>query len=552
MTLSFESARAKAGWRLLLAWLLLNALLLTPELPWAGFPPHHWLALEAPLLIGLLLLLPPSRLRRWACAAVALIGVTIALGALGDGLMQAMQGRSINLYTDVSLLPILIELLVANLGLPLTLALTCGLGLALFAVGWALTALLAASHRPPLPRGLGVVLLAVGAGGLALQHAGRLESTPIGSPALGFVTFEWQRALETRNALAAFGGELQSDPGARALPGLAGTDVVLGFIESYGVAAIEREPFADEIRPRLAQVQAELAAAGLSMVTGRVTASTLGGQSWLNHATLLSGLPITSQLRFELMLNRHHSTLVDDFAASDHRTLAVMPGIIRDWPEGRQLGYDEIHTADSLGYRGPPMGWASMPDQFTWKRVGDYLDAAAASTNATTPASRATFAELATLSSHAPWSPVITLVDWNRVGDGEVFSRWAGAGDDYASLWQNTEAMRAHYAPAIDYALQAAAGFAERQVGKHTLMLILGDHQAAPSIIGPSPGKDVPLHVISGDPALLEGFLHNGFRPGALPPGPEQAIPMSQIRALLHRIYAAAPALSRPAAAHGS
>ena len=550
MTLFPESARAKAGWRLLLAWLLLNALLLTPELPWAGFPPRHWLALEAPLLIGLLLLLPPSRPRQWACAGVALIGVSITLGALSDGLMQAMQGRSINLYTDLSLLPILIELLVANLGLALTLAVTCGLGLALFAVGWALSTLLAASHRSRLPRGVGVALLALGAGGLALQHAGRLDATRIGSPALGFVTFEWQRAMETRHALAAFGGQLENDPGARALPGLAGVDVVLGFIESYGVAAIEREPFADEIRPRLARIESELAASGLSIVTVRFTVSTLGGQSWLNHATLLSGLPITSQLRFELMLNRHRSTLVDDFTASAHRTLAVMPGIIRDWPEGRQLGYDEIHTADSLGYRGPPMGWASMPDQFTWKRVGDYLDAASAS--ATGTSSRATFVELATLSSHAPWSPVITLVDWDSVGDGQVFSRWAGAGDDYASLWQNTEAMRAHYAPAIDYALQAAAGFAERQVGKHTLMLILGDHQAAPSIIGPHPGRDVPLHVISGDPALLEGLLHNGFRPGALPPGPEQAIPMSQIRALLHRIYAASPALSRPAAARGS
>ncbi|WIX34006.1 alkaline phosphatase [Salinicola sp. JS01] len=550
MTLFPESASARAGWRLLLAWLLLNALLLTPEPPWAGFPPRHWLALEAPLLLGLLLLMPASRLRQWACAGVALIGLSIALGALGDGLMQAMQGRSINLYTDLSLLPILIELLVANLGLALTLAVTCALGLALFAVGWALSALLAASHRPRLPRGLGVALLAFGAGGLALQHAGRLEATRIGSPALGFVTFEWQRAMETRHALAAFGGQLENDPGARALPGLAGVDVVLGFIESYGVAAIEREPFADEIRPRLARMESELAASGLSMVTGRVTASTLGGQSWLNHATLLSGLPITSQLRFELMLNRHRSTLVDDFSASAHRTLAVMPGIIRDWPEGRQLGYDEIHTADSLGYRGPPMGWASMPDQFTWKRVGDYLDAASAS--ATGASSHATFVELATLSSHAPWSPVITLVDWDSVGDGQVFSRWAGAGDDYASLWQNTEAMRAHYAPAIDYALQAAAGFAERQVGEHTLMLILGDHQAAPSIIGPHPGRDVPLHVISGDPALLAGFLHNGFRPGALPPGPEAAIPMSQIRALLHRIYAAPPALSRPDAARGS
>ena len=52
-------------WCLVLALLLLNALLLTPELPWAGFPPRHWIALEAPLVVGLLALLPPAPWRRW-------------------------------------------------------------------------------------------------------------------------------------------------------------------------------------------------------------------------------------------------------------------------------------------------------------------------------------------------------------------------------------------------------------------------------------------------------------------------------------------------------
>ncbi|MGQ7243498.1 hypothetical protein ACUN9V_08520 [Salinicola sp. V024] len=557
----FSHLRTPRGY-LLLALVLLNVLLLTPELPWAGFPPRHWIALEAPLIIGLMALLPPARWRRWVAGLVAILVLTVVLGAAGDALTQTMQGRSLNLYTDIKLVPILIELIATNLGLPLAIGGLVAIGLGLFAVGLVLARLLQGFHARNTSRGLALLLVLIGGVGLArLDDMHRDETSSwvakIGHPAVNFVTFEWQRAQETRQAMATFGRQLYADdhayatPGGQPLPGLAHTNVILGFIESYGVAAIEREPFKAEIQPRLETIENQLAAAGLSVVTGRVTAATLGGQSWLNHATFASGLPVTSELRFELMIDSPHSTLIDDFKATGHDTAAIMPGITREWPEGSLYGYDEIHTSGSMGYNGPSMGWASMPDQFTWQRVEDYV------------LSRhpgPTFTELATLSSHAPWSPVIGMIDdWSTIGDGQVFDRWQGAGEDYASLWHDTEAMRRNYAPAIDYSLQAASGFARRYLGKealgkkapgkndsdkgdrgdHTLMMILGDHQAAPAIIGSKPGRDVPMHVISDDPALLEGFIDHGFRPGMFPPGPEAAIPMQAMRGLLHQIYGA-------------
>lgn len=532
-------------WCLVLALLLLNGLLLTPELPWAGFPPRHWIALEAPLVVGLLALLPPAPWRRWVAGLVALLALTIVLGAAGDALTQTMQGRSLNLYTDIKLIPILIELVVTNLGLPLAIAGLLVIGLALLALGLVLTKLLQGFHGRNTSRGFALLLILLGGAGLARIDAMNRDETTgltarIGHPAVSFVTFEWQRAQETRQAMAAFGRQLYEDdhayarPDGQPLPGLADTDVILGFIESYGVAAIERAPFEAEIRPRLGKVESQLADAGLSVVTGRVTAATLGGQSWLNHATFTSGLPVTSQLRFELMINSSHSTLIDDFKATGHDAVALMPGITRKWPEGGLYGYDDIHTSESMGYRGPAMGWASMPDQFTWQRVEDYV---------LSRHDGPTFTELATLSSHAPWSPVIDVIDdWTSIGDGRVFDRWEGAGEDYATLWQDAAAMRRNYAPAIDYALQAASGFARRYLGQdssrnRTLLMVLGDHQAAPAIIGDNPSRDVPLHVISDDPTLLRGFTDNGFRPGMFPPGPEAAIPMEAMRGLLHRLY---------------
>lgn len=543
--MTFSLAQAPR-WHLLLALTLLNILLLTPELPWAGFPPRHWIALEVPLIVGVLALLPPSRWRRWLSGLVALFALAIVFGAAGDALTQTLQGRSLNLYTDIKLVPILVELIVTNLGLPLAIAGLSAAGLAAFATGLLLARLLRGFHARNTPRALALLLVLSGGIGLAGVNVLSQDNAPVwiarlGHPAASFVRFEWQRALQTRQAMATFGRRLYDDdhayaaPGGQALPGLADTDVILGFIESYGVAAIEREPFRAEIRPRLETIAHQLAAAGLSVATGRITAATLGGQSWLNHATFASGLPVTSQLRFELMINSPHSTLIDDFKATGHATIAIMPGITRDWPEGGRYGYDEIHTAGSMDYQGPSMGWASMPDQFTWQRVEDY---------ALSRHDRPSFTELATLSSHAPWSPVIDMIeDWSTVEDGRVFDRWRGAGEDYATLWQDTEAMRRNYGPAIDYSLQAASGFARRYLGRnlprgdHALMMILGDHQAAPAIIGDTPGRDVPLHVISDDPALLRGFIDNGFRPGMFPPGPQAAIPMEGMRELLHRIY---------------
>ncbi|NRB57264.1 MAG: sulfatase [Salinicola sp.] len=543
--MTFSLAQAPR-WHLLLALTMLNILLLTPELPWAGFPPRHWIALEVPLIVGVLALLPPSRWRRWLSGLVALFALAIVFGAAGDALTQTLQGRSLNLYTDIKLVPILVELIVTNLGLPLAIAGLSAAGLAAFATGLLLARLLRGFHARNTPRALALLLVLSGGIGLAGVNVLSQDNAPawiarLGHPAASFVRFEWQRALQTRQAMATFGRRLYDDdhayaaPGGQALPGLADTDVILGFIESYGVAAIEREPFRAEIRPRLETIAHQLAAAGLSVATGRITAATLGGQSWLNHATFASGLPVTSQLRFELMINSPHSTLIDDFKATGHATIAIMPGITRDWPEGGRYGYDEIHTAGSMDYQGPSMGWASMPDQFTWQRVEDY---------ALSRHDRPSFTELATLSSHAPWSPVIDMIeDWSTVEDGRVFDRWRGAGEGYATLWQDTEAMRRNYGPAIDYSLQAASGFARRYLGRnlprgdHALMMILGDHQAAPAIIGDTPGRDVPLHVISDDPALLRGFIDNGFRPGMFPPGPQAAIPMEGMRELLHRIY---------------
>ena len=51
------------------------------------------------------------------------------------------------------------------------------------------------------------------------------------------------------------------------LEGLEGRDLIIAFIESYGISAIEDERYAPVIRPRLESMDAALEEAGIHVVT---------------------------------------------------------------------------------------------------------------------------------------------------------------------------------------------------------------------------------------------------------------------------------------------
>src|SRR5919108_2349524 len=130
------------------------------------------------------------------------------------------------------------------------------------------------------------------------------------------------------------------------------------------------------------------------------------------------------------------------------------------------------------------------------------------------------FAEISLISSHAPWTPIPPVLDdWSTIGDGAVFSRWAQEGDPPEVVWRDPERVRHQYTLAIDYVLEVLASYAARFVDERTLLILVGDHQPAPLITGEGAGRDVPIHVISGDPALLAAFRDWGLAEGMRPTG---------------------------------
>jgi len=509
-----------------IAFLLLNGLLLVPALALPGGTP--WLAVEALAIWAALALQqrPPGRLI--GALAAAYFVLVLLVGA--DALIRESLGRGLNLYLEVGLVDAAWHLLRTNLGVAgaiLALILLAMVLAALAKLFMALTARLA--RHSPEAAGKPLLLIT----GLVAATA----VTPwVGSPALAFVANQGSLIAHTHRTTEAFAEQLRGQAAGREpreLVRLADTDVILAFIESYGITNLTDEPYRSVMAPRLDAMADELAQAGLTVATGRLESPIQGGQSWLGHLSVLSGQWIENQLAYETLLSSDYPTLVDDFRRTGHETLAVMPAITQPWPEGKLLGYDRIFDHDDLGYQGPPFNWVTMPDQYTWHWFGRQR----------TERPGPMFAELALISSHAPWVPVLPVLEqWDRIGDGQVFRQWEGAGEAPASLWREPDRVREHYARATDYALAVASGFAVRHLGDNTLMFVLGDHQPAPLITGEGASRDVIVHVISSDPALVAPFLSGelpGFRPGTRPDMDTAGAPMSRFRAFLHQHYGA-------------
>ncbi|EHA15384.1 hypothetical protein [Halomonas sp. HAL1] len=512
--------------RILLTSLLLNVLLVAPLWWRFGEIDAHLIAWEAFIIAPLMLLLPVGQARR--VAGVGLVSWIMLATAvnLGTAATHMAFARPLNLYLDVPLLRSIYHLLVGNVGQFLAVcAMLAGaavlLGIALGLVRLLLPPVTYSIKR--LPGVAALTLLVIATIGTALELNGVRLVDSARLPMVNSTRFQWQQMADTHAARLAFTAQLEAAPlESQRLPGLDGHNVLLTFIESYGVSALDNARYADVLLPTLADMQQRLEERELHVVSGLLASPIRGGQSWLAHATALSGRWIDNQLWYQLMLDSGHSTLIDDFSATGQRTLAVMPAITLAWPEGEAYGFDQIAAAKGIDYAGPALNWVTMPDQFTLDYTQRHL-----------LGESPVFAQLALISSHAPWTPILPVIDeWSLIGDGSIFAPWENAGDPPEVLWQDIERIRDHYAWSVDYAVKVAGRWAERVVDDHTLMIVLGDHQAAPLITGDDASAAVPVHIISGDPALLAPFIERGFIPGTLP-ALEQAShapKMSQLR----------------------
>ena len=527
--------RAPALWSLLAAILLLHALTaLPPEMARIGW--RAW-ALPAPELLALLL--AALALGRSVAGTALRIAVTAVLGAVtvlkvADLAMMESLGRRFNPVGDLPLLDASVRLIAGSLGRAAATGAVLGAivvtVLILVGLWWAMGRVL---RQAPQRRGWRRSAL----GGAVLLVVAMVAAPPRGVEALTPATSSYalqraQLAARTLSELRRFRADVAHEALAELDNplGLIDRDVLVIFLESYGRTSFDTEFFADLHLKTLAGAEERLAAQGVAMASGFLTSPTHGGQSWLAHATLANGLRIDDQTRYQAAIVSGRKTLYHHAAEAGFRTATVMPAIVRPWPEALTMGFQRILAFPDLGYEGLPFNWVTMPDQFTLAATDRLLR--------TGDDPRRLFAQIALISSHAPWTPVPRMLPWEDLGDGTEFDAMAQEGDPPAVVWRDRDRVRAQYRDTVDYTLQAAFAYAERQGDDPPLILLVGDHQAATSI-GLDERREVPLHVL-GPPHLVARLAGWGLTPGLIPPPGSPALPMEDLRDIFLRNFSGA------------
>jgi len=340
-------------------------------------------------------------------------------------------------------------------------------GLVAFGVVWAVCALLSVQIVPGLP--------------VASHHYDRVSQ--LGTSLLDHGRFAAESAVD----------DFRDVPGGDLLTALRGKDVLFAFVESYGRDAVTDPELAAEVGGVLADGEQRLRAAGFSFRCAWLTSPTVGGASWLAHATLLSGLWVNNQQRYRTLVGGDRVILNHLFDRAGWRTVGMMPALIRAWPEGEFFGYDRLYSADDLGYQGPRVSYGPMPDQYTLAAF-ERLERARSA--------RPVMAEIPLISSHAPWTPVPPLIDWDEVGDGAVFETVDPVGPSPEAVLADPERARTQYRHAIAYTLSALVSYIEHYGDEDLVVVFLGDHQPSPLVTGEGASHDVPIAIVAGDPAV--------------------------------------------------
>ena len=540
-----QHSGAGAAGRALLATALLYLVLIQPNHPaamtWGAlalFP------LELPALLALLLVVGRGMLGAAIRAALVAVLVLIAVLKFADFGTFIAFNRGFNLIVDYNLLPAAWELTRGSFGTPLAaLALASAVLVVLTVVAalwWAMAVWAALGRARSLRLGAAVLLIpAVAVAVAEIGQARRAWSLPPAvAQAIPGAAFTARVALEraqqvrdTRADLVAFREAARQDPLTGVAPlfdHLGDRDLIMIYVESYGRSSFQNPLYIDTHTDTLRGIEDDLATRGLATRSGWSRAPMVGGQSWLAHGSVASGMWLDTQGRYRALLASPRRTLLHYAQGEGRRTVAIKPAHVFPWPEGAYFGFDAIYNAPDLGYAGERFNWVTMPDQFTLHAL-DRLERAQPQ-GARTPL----VVQVALVSSHAPFLPVPPVIEWEEIDDGTVFNQWASTGDPPEVVWRDHDRVREKFRLAIDYSLQAVGAWAAHHADDPPLIVMLGDHEPARFIAGVD-GFDVPVHVI-GPPDLVDRFAVLGWEPGMVPEADVPVLRMDRMRDALLRV----------------
>jgi hypothetical protein len=482
----------------------------TPGVQWVGE-----ISMElAVLLLGLALLRAVRHrpLANWA-PALAVLFVVLTIGRYAAITAPALYGRPIDLYWDLPHVGNVIGMFTQVA--PFWAVGAVALGLLVVIIGlyasslWCWRRVLGVLELPRVAVTTAVVAALVLVGYVQERRAnpGR-EIPPFAQPVLATYMAQARQVMDALAGSVAAQALPDSPKLASDLRALAGGDVVVMFLESYGSSTYDRPEFVAALQSARERFDQAIHDSHREVVSAFVGSPTFGGGSWLAHLSLMSGIETRDPGRYALLMTQQRDTLATPFRQNGYRTVAMMPGLRLAWPEGSFYRFDAIHDASTLKYAGPGFGWFHIPDQFSLAKL-DELELQAAP--------RApVFALFPTLSTHLPFRPVPPYQpDWQRLLGSEPYDaaplqRALAEGPSWLDMGES-------YMAAMQYTLEMLSGFMARRADPAMVLVLLGDHQPAANTSGENASWDVPVHIITGNPRVLAKLRAAGFQTGLSP-----------------------------------
>ncbi len=446
-------------------------------------------------------------------AVFTLAYMTLVIGRYFDVTAPALFGRDVNLYWDAMQIPRVVWVSLRTYPFWVTV-IAVAAAAALFgsifaALRWALR-VLARDAAPfalarPWAQGVTIAALVV----VSLHWGGEEWTRPYLSKPVSSTYFRQIELLSKAIKESQSQTVLPPSPAFKSdLSVLGGADVNIILFESYGMVSFANTQTYAQLTPSREALGKQIAASGLEVVSAYVGSTTFGGASELAQLALVSGINTADPFVHDLLLTTKRPTLVSFFKERGFETFGVYPALSWDWPEKSFYGFETFIDSRDMGYKGPKLGFWTVPDQYSLA----WLDR----THPITPASRKRMTFFASITSHMPFHPVPPyLADWQQILSEKPFSDAQMA--QVLSQKENWLNMLPAYTGMIDYNYQWLAGYLAQPKARESFYIVMGDHQPAANVTGPGATWDVPVHIISANPQVLRYFKDAGFKQGLDP-----------------------------------
>lgn len=551
--MSAQSVTARAvespPWRRIavavLALLLLNGMLsFSTWWPTPGIVPDRRLA---PEFVGLWLVLLAAVAWRGALSSrtlsmLALAYLLLVLGRYLDVTAPSLFGREVNLYWDAPQIPRFLWVTAQDLPWWISAGAVAAVALLLWSLHRLLRWAIAVTAEHAVPHALRTrwAWLATAAATVlvAANYAGVRETWPVVSKPviptyvrqadLLLTSMSAQRLGQVLPPSTTLQAALTAPPG-KTLGTLGGRDVYLIFMESYGAVTYDNPRAVAGLAEARKRFAGDITAGGKQVVSAFISSPTYGGASDLAHLSVLSGIDLSNPMRHDLLLTTDRPTLSTLFRAHGYRVFGLYPALFWEWPERAYYGFDEFLASRELDYRGPPLGYWQIPDQFALARFEQL--------HPRSPDAPPRFVFFPTITCHFPFSPVPPYQpDWQRMlGDKPFDAAELARAESEQVAWLN---MFPDYLRMVEYTYRWLGGFLRQKEPRETVYILVGDHQPTANISGEGSSWDVPVHIVARDPALLKRFTELGFHAGLNPPRKSLG-GMHELTALVLRAFAA-------------